>query len=449
MSEQGPKKKTDDPRLLALSTLVMLQAEARAKKDKASLAFLMTNETHRLVNYRQCVYWRFVNGKVKVDTVSGLTALDEHAPYLVWLETIIKQRINNKSQAAVLTIKDINKEDQKDWSEWSAAHAYFAPFKNKKDEIIGGLWIDRKEPFTQGEISLLEQICDSYSYCLRHLLKKGSASLSFSASPIRLFMLGAALALTCFPVRLSVNAPAEVQALNPYVIAPPMDGVIKEVSVSPNQSVKKGDTLFLIDDTDLKNRVEITSKEVGVQQAAFLKASREAFNDISKKAELDLLKAEVATRKAELDYTRALLEKTAIKAQNDGVVIFNDANDLRGMPVRTGQRIMLIANPEDTELQVRVPVDALIDFNKEVPLKLFLNVSPLDEIKAQIKTITYEASPDPDGLITYKIKASFLEGNEPPRVGLKGTAKLYGQRSVLGYQILRRPILSLRRILGL
>lgn len=46
-----------DERLVALTTLLLLEQEARHKKDVSSLAFLMVNETHRLFPYRQCSFW--------------------------------------------------------------------------------------------------------------------------------------------------------------------------------------------------------------------------------------------------------------------------------------------------------------------------------------------------------------------------------------------------------
>lgn len=162
-----------------------------------------------------------------------------------------------------------------------------------------------------------------------------------------------------------------------------------------------------------------------------------------------MLRAEVESQQAELSYTRSLLERSRITAPHDGIAIFNDPNDLRGAPVKTGQRVMLVARPDDTELLVRIPVDALIDIDRNVPVKFFLNIAPLDNVTVEFETISYEATPDADGLITYKMKASFADDAHRPRVGLKGTAKIYGPRTVLGYKILRRPLLGLRQILGL
>lgn len=48
---------------------------------------------------------------------------------------------------------------------------------------------------------------------------------------------------------------------------------------------------------------------------------------------------------------------------------------------------------------------------------------------------------DADGLLTYKIRAAF-DGGEAARIGLTGTAKIYGGRSLLAYSLFRRPLIS-------
>ncbi len=35
-----------------------------------------------------------------------------------------------------------------------------------------------------------------------------------------------------------------------------------------------------------------------------------------------------------------------------------------------------------------------------------------------------------------------------PRIGLKGVARVYGERSMLGYLLIRKPLRALRRTLG-
>ena len=63
----------------------------------------------------------------------------------------------------------------------------------------------------------------------------------------------------CFliPVRQTSLAPAEVIALDAEAVAAPIDRVVKTIHVRPNQAVQVGQPLFSLDDTTLRNRLEV------------------------------------------------------------------------------------------------------------------------------------------------------------------------------------------------
>ena len=151
---------------------------------------------------------------------------------------------------------------------------------------------------------------------------------------------------------------------------------------------------------------------------------------------------------SEKKFAAELLAQSEIRAARDGVAIFSDANGLRGKPVRTGEQIMLLADPQDSELLIRIPVEAMIQINEDVPATFFLNVSPLGFRDAKYDSISYQASLDPDGLLTYKVRARFDKDGTVPRVGWTGTGKVYGHRTIMAYNIFRRPLVTLRRKLG-
>lgn len=112
-----------------------------------------------------------------------------------------------------------------------------------------------------------------------------------------------------------------------------------------------------------------------------------------------------------------------------------------------GTKIMTVADPSTVDVLMRVPVEALIKINHSAPVKFFLNVSPLSGLRAEIRSIGYQASPDSDGLLTYKIRATPTT-KEDLRIGWKGTAKIRGDWTMLSYALLRRPVMALRRLTG-
>ena len=66
-----------------------------------------------------------------------------------------------------------------------------------------------------------------------------------------------------------------------------------------------------------------------------------------------------------------------------------------------------------------------------------------------MRQTSYEAEVSPDDILAFRLKASFGEGTALPRIGLKGTAKIYGNRVPLFYYLMRRPISAVRQTLGL
>jgi len=135
-------------------------------------------------------------------------------------------------------------------------------------------------------------------------------------------------------------------------------------------------------------------------------------------------------------------------APDNGVAIFSDKTSLEGRALSMGEKIMTIADPDNQQLLVRIPVQSLLPIADNQPMSFYLNTNPLNHYDGVISTIGYEPSPDPDGLLTYKIRATFDVDQGDLRIGWQGTAKIKSDWSIMGYALLRRPLIALRNILG-
>ena len=83
----------------------------------------------------------------------------------------------------------------------------------------------------------------------------------------------------------------------------------------------------------------------------------------------------------------------------------------------------------------------------EAPVSLYLAASPLTSVAARVRYVAHDATLRPEGSYAYRLRARLAEGNDQ-RVGLKGTAKVYGARVPLIYWMLRRPLATIRQALG-
>ena len=473
---KGSKKKNTKPsemesKFQLLLTLIALLKKTRHKQKKSELEFLMVNQTFNLVPYRHCVYWDYKGGKVSINNMSGLVQIDSEGPYVQWLSDVIayfakaqqhklqsdETEVKN-SFCRLLTIKpeDCPKSEREEWKQWCPEYALLILLINDDNIILGGLWLDREHPFNKLDHAVLEDLADGYAGALQNFLtpktrgNMGNAFSFFQTSGlgIKIFFM-ALIILFLIPVRTSATAPAEIVASNPDSINVPFDGVIDTLEVLPGQQVKKGDVLVRMDSTVLRNRVAMSSGNLEAAETALQKTQRESLADRKKLAEIALLQAQISQKSAEANFAKEMLEQAEIRADRDGIVIYSDPNALQGKPVQTGEQIMLLADPQDTELLIRMPVDSMIKIEEDVPARFFLNVMPLNYKKAHYTSIGYQATPDADRLMTYKIRGKFTDKNENMRIGWTGTGKVYGKWTILGFNILRRPLVAIRSKLGI
>ena len=86
MSEAPDMSASDSPLTAALAVLVDLSRRARQARSEAELAFLLVNDTHSLVPYRQAALWRADRG---LQALSGLVQPEANAPYAQWLKAMV------------------------------------------------------------------------------------------------------------------------------------------------------------------------------------------------------------------------------------------------------------------------------------------------------------------------------------------------------------------------
>jgi multidrug resistance efflux pump len=317
---------------------------------------------------------------------------------------------------------------------------------------IGGLWLAVESAPHEAELAIIERLSWVYGQALwawRPYAPAWRKWLADLKQKKRIKQYGVAIVLIAlFPMRLTALAPAEIIGKDAKQIGAPMDGVVAKFFVNPNQLVKAGDLIFSLDDTAVRNRNEVADKSRAVAQADYLRETQKSFSDAASKSELSSFKAKFEEKVAEAQYTNDLFERIRITAPEDGIVVFSDPNDWVGKPVQTGERIVQIANPQHVQIAINLPVDDALNLELGAKVKLYLNVSPLDTVEGELTQASYEPAPVAEGFVAYRLKADIATDESPPRIGLKGTAKIYGSWAPFIYHVLRKPLSATRRYLG-
>ncbi|MEI7180335.1 efflux RND transporter periplasmic adaptor subunit [Pectobacterium carotovorum] len=423
-----------------------LEQQARAANSIEELAYCIVNDSQPLFSFRHAAL--VINGKVRA--VTGVTQPAPHAPFVAFVERACTQlsSVDEKAlaQCRVIQASQLDEQSRKDWLALSAPEALWSPLNDRQGNPFGGIWYAREQPWQSTDQVLAEQLSGAFSHAWLALEPQTTRWRRRARWKI---VVPALLLLACLfiPVRQSVLAPAEVIPHQGRVVAAPLDGVIQSFTVLPNQSVRQGDVLVRFDSTTLKAQADVAERALNVAEAEHRASSQRAFQDTDSKARLDFLAAQVAQKRAERDYANALLSRAEIRAERDGIAVFADATRWMGKPVRTGERLMELADPALTALRIELDVGDAIQLQQEAPITLFLDSDPLTPHAALLERIAYESEQTPAGNLAYRLDARFTD--TPPRIGLRGTAKISGDYVPLAVYLFRRPLAVIRQAIGL
>ncbi len=444
-----------EKQIFYLSTLLQVQQHLRQAESSRELAYIIVNDTIQLLPYRQAVFWEFSgSGRIQIRSVSGTDQVDANAPYILFLKHLIQDICRQSEDGIkVLTAGDIDQELAADWSTWLPEYLLSCPLSRAGGDTTGGLLFMRPASFDPAEMAVLEQLGNAFSHANQALEARTPKLFTRfrlgGRRAIRLILIALALSLLCFPVHLSVLAPMEIIPEEPLVVAAPMDGAVKDFMVTPNQPVKAGQALFALDDIRIRNEHDIALKTLAVVKADELRARQKAFADDTSRAELLLLKARIQEQKATVEYLAEKLDRSRVKAAEEGIAVFSDTNDWLGKPVVVGEKIMTIADPQKVAAEIQLPVADAINLAPGAKIRLFLNISPDSPIAASLHQTAYEAQLTADGILAFRLKARLADSENLPRIGLRGTAKIYGEKVSLFYYLLRRPLAFARQFLGI
>jgi len=435
----------------ALAGLVQLERQARAVDSTAALGFVMVNDTRRLLPYRQAMLWDARDAALAC--LSGLAAVEPDAPFNHWLAGHCRrwQAQHPGPALAQVNASALDSSDQAQWAEYLPPWLVWLPLARRDGQPLGALLLARDQPLDGNEASLLALLQDAYGHAWANLQPARARTLKGLRRDRRWWLGGAAavLALLLLPIRQSALAPAEIAALQPSVLRAPLQGVVERLLVEPNQSVKAGEALIQLDARELQSRLEASRQALAIAEGEFRQAQQQALSDARSKAGLAVLQGRREQAMAEVRYLEQSLQRTRILAPHDGVALFDDPAQWQGRPVSLGEQIMQVADPARTQLDIQLPVSDAIELDNDAAVLLFLNTDPAAPLPARLKRLGYRATATADGNMAYRLKAAFEEADPRIRIGLKGTAKVYGERTTLFTYLLRRPLATLRIWLAL
>jgi len=439
-----------------LKILLAIEAESRAASTVDEWKFVVANETLKLSHAKQVFVFR-CSQNTRVMAISGLASFERSGVLASNIEKIISVLRSENEDKVIRTVDPASLCPTTPGllKDYPYKQLLWIPLLSRSNELLGGMLLASDTIWQDHDLVILKRLTETYAHALSSLVAEQSMTkqLKGGLGPIKLIGLYTVvfvLFTLTFPVSMSALAPFEIAPRNPIVITAPLDGVIENIFVEPNAVVQKGQTIISFADTILKNRHELSKSEVRVASAQQKKATQLAFDNIRGQQEFRIAIANHQLKIAKRNYSREMLDRASTKAQRGGVVLYSDKNALLGRPVKLGERIMLIANPNNIELQINVGVDDAIFLKPNARVKVFLDSDPVNSREAVIEYIEYQAKIRTDETLSYRIVAKLLgDPKNLPGLGVRGTAKLYGEDVPLAFYLFRRPLSALRQWVGI
>lgn len=459
-----------------LADFLQLEREFRQAENVQGLGFAAVNLTRNVLGYSTAILlqsrWRASSGSsaagkqgelpgssladLKVHSVSGSSSFDLDAPLLTAVQCALG---NVDEQRSPAERKIPYQEEILFGADHESLHAMVCELY-MGGTLLGCLVLVRDQSWQEHETGMAAQVQHALAHSMvvhyQRQCNERPGMLDWISDRIRQtrfrWVALALLLLALLPVRQSVIAEGQVVPAAPSVIASGLNGVIHDVFVKPNQPVNKGDLLIRLDATELVHRKSRVQQELALAMERLRKAEQQSFAARSEPREgtavFAELRAETELKHIELDYIEGLIERLEIRAPVAGVVLFSSPKDWLGRAVSTGEKIMEVAEEHDREFEIWLDASDAIALADGNQIKFFPDAFPLSSMDGAVHSVGYFANQTPDQTMAYRITASVEQDNEKIRMGMKGTARLYGDRILLGYYVMRKPLSTLRQFVG-
>jgi multidrug resistance efflux pump len=434
------------PEQASLAALLQFEGEARRQASVNELVYFIANETRRIVAYDQLFVLRQprMGQGFRVIGASSLAIIDRNAPLIHAIEKAVAELDHTTAQSGMAT----------DWSddpsvnEYAFHHWWWQPLVGTDGQVFAGLLFARGEPWREAEAFRLERAAETLSHSWRALTGGKPVKRLPKIGKTQKRLLWAALIIgALFPVRMSALAPVEVVPARPFVVSAPYPGVIARIEVAPNGRVAAGQPVLTFEDIKVRNELQQATQKLQVARARIERATSAAFGKAEEGREIATVRAEFEVARADYNYARDLMAKSQITAPVSGMAIYSDRRDWEGRAVNTGDPILQIADPTQVAYRIDLPAKEQMELVPGDGVKIWLDAQPLWSLDGKIEQASYLARPTPEGVLAFAVLAK--PDGDAPRIGSRGTAKLYGGWAPFAYSILKRPIASARQFLGL
>ncbi|MEO1542584.1 MAG: hypothetical protein AAFR75_00965, partial [Pseudomonadota bacterium] len=265
----------------------------RAASDEDDLVHLIANETRKLAGARQVfVLRKLKRARWSVACVSSLALPEKDTPFVRWIEGLVSriQADGRLNEGLEFSLPAFSNSEDDEVRAYPFPNFYWQPLKLSDGTVFAGLLLARERFWSKADAGFLSRhasVCVSAWKALfgEKLIRPTRRRSRWTGWIVAAVL----LALSALPVPMTALAPVEIVGRDPHRVTAPLDGVIDDVLVKPNDKVVSGTALLRYEDTTLTSRLNLADQEMKVARARFERAQQASFSDEAARHELAAL----------------------------------------------------------------------------------------------------------------------------------------------------------------
>lgn len=433
-----------------LAQLNELTVHAFSAKNKNSLIYIVLNETAKVIPYDRAMLWDLRGSKPVLLGVSGHAKVPKDSETAKTIEKLVRD-LSEPNKIKFVTAESFPGEGQfyQQWHDSTTQSSVLWVPVIVENRLELGFWIERwnDRGWDEQELKLFAHLARGFSAAFQKFLPKiplnpkARMALKIFGATLLLFVL-------FFPVSLRIVAPCEVVAKDPYLVTAPLNGIIDQIMVKPGEVVQKGAVLFEYNKQVPLQELKVAEKEVEIANSQLNRVMTKGYDDTESLNEAGIWKLQLDRDTVKLDLAKYQASKLEVTAETDGFIALDDPDQWRGRPVQIGERVMMIVNPENTKLKIWISESDNISYLPDENIDIILNVDPGSTFTAKIRYVSDYSLLSATGVTSFVAEADWVDKPESVKIGLKGSAVLFGEYVPFFYWVLRKPLIALRHAIG-